>query len=137
MQANSWWRHNNSICCILLWIQESWKRRWRNTKLEYLENKKTFLREMKSIFHHFWRALCYNTNIQSGKIENTTFKARGSFSLLSFWLESFWLGQSCWSFWRYCLKRHVWTRCLCCCCCWILWVGPGWNLCLNNYHKYS
>ena len=36
-------RHINSICCILLWARESWKRRWRNTKIRIsLEQKELF-----------------------------------------------------------------------------------------------
>ena len=59
----SWWRHKRS--------DFSWINRWSNgwqeekewktkiQKLEYLENEKSFLDEIKNIFHIFWRAVIW------------------------------------------------------------------------------
>ena len=46
----------------------------RNTKNEYLENKKRFLDEIKNIFHSFWMAMIWWKNKNLMKIADTSFK---------------------------------------------------------------
>ena len=43
-------------------------------KFEYLENKKSFLDEIKSIFHNFWRDIIWWKNKNLMKMADTTFK---------------------------------------------------------------
>ena len=59
MQANSW--HHKLFTCSF----ESGKRRKEEEKLlkfEYLEEEKSFLDEIKNIFHSFWRAIIWLKN---------------------------------------------------------------------------
>ena len=51
MQTNSW-HHNNSISICSF---ESGKCGKEAEKIQYLENKKSFLDQIKNIFHSFWR----------------------------------------------------------------------------------
>ena len=43
-------------------------------KIEYLENEKSFLDEIKSIFHSFWRAIIWWKNKDLMKTADTSFK---------------------------------------------------------------
>ena len=62
MQTHSW-HHKLFLFRLSFWISEVWKRRQNITKkLEYLENGKSFLDEMKNIFHSFWRAIIWWKN---------------------------------------------------------------------------
>ena len=73
MQANSW-HYNHSICCVLLWVWGSWKRRGRNIKKKYLTNKMSFLGEINTIFHNFLNNfLSQWENSVRKKIVGTTF----------------------------------------------------------------
>ena len=51
-------------------------------KFEYLENKRSFLDEIKSTFHSFWRAFIWWKNRNLMKIVDTSYKA------YFFWIES-------------------------------------------------
>ena len=56
-------------------IAEREKKRGRGKdKNEYLENEKSFLDEIKSIFHSFWRAIIWWKNKNLMKIADTSFK---------------------------------------------------------------
>ena len=44
--------------------------------IEYLENEKSFLDEIKSIFHSFWRAIIWWKNKNLMKIADTSFKEK-------------------------------------------------------------
>ena len=59
MQAHL--RHKLFHFHLSLWIWEVWKGE-KLQKLEYLENKKSFLDETKNIFHSFWRAIVWWKN---------------------------------------------------------------------------
>ena len=52
MQANLW-DHKLFHLHLSCWIWEVWKRREKSQKFEYLENEKSFLDEIKNIFHSF------------------------------------------------------------------------------------
>ena len=39
--------------------REKKRRRWKYKKFEYLKNEKTFLDEIKNIFHSSWRAIIW------------------------------------------------------------------------------
>ena len=54
------------------------ERRTEIQKIEYLENKKRFLDEIKSIFHSFWRAIISWKNKNLMKIADTSFKCKYS-----------------------------------------------------------
>ena len=45
-------------------------------KFEYLENKKSFLDEIKNIFHSFWRAIIWLKIKNWWKIVDTSFKIK-------------------------------------------------------------
>ena len=49
----------------------------RNKKIEYLENQKSFLDEIKSIFHSFWRPISWWKNKNLMKIADTNFNLQG------------------------------------------------------------
>ena len=55
MQANSW--HKLFLFSFVLLNQGSVEKKGKITKIEYFENKKGFLDEIKTIFHSFWRAI--------------------------------------------------------------------------------
>ena len=57
----------------------------RNTKIEYLENEKSFLDEIKSIFHSFWRPIIWWKNKSLMKIENTSFKLCTWLHMFGYW----------------------------------------------------
>ena len=59
MQANSW---HLKLCQFRLsfWVWRVWK--GRGKKCEYLQYKKSFLDEIKNIFHSFWRAIIWWKN---------------------------------------------------------------------------
>ena len=44
-------------------------------EFEYLENEKSFLDEVKSILHSFWRAIIWCKNKKLMKIVGTSFKS--------------------------------------------------------------
>ena len=46
-------------------------------KIEYLQDEKSFLEEIKSIFHSFWRAIMWWKNKNLMKIADTNFKKHG------------------------------------------------------------
>ena len=68
MQANSW--HQLFHFYLPFYIWKLWKGREKIQTFEYLENGKSFLDEMKSIFHSFWGALL----VIKIKIAGTSFK---------------------------------------------------------------
>ena len=47
-------------------------------KIEYLENEKSFLDEIRSIFHSFWRAIMWWKNKNLMKIADTSFNNRNT-----------------------------------------------------------
>ena len=48
---------------FVLWNLESVERKGKEIqKIEYLENEKNFLDEIKNIFHSFWRAIIWWKN---------------------------------------------------------------------------
>ena len=55
MQANSW-HHKLFHFHLFFWIWKVWKGK-KLQKCEHLENKKSFLDEIKKNFHSFWRAI--------------------------------------------------------------------------------
>ena len=57
MEANLW--HKLFHFHLSFWIWEVWKGRKKLQKFEYLENEKSFLDEIKNIFHSFWRAIIW------------------------------------------------------------------------------
>ena len=58
MQANSWY-YNLFLFPFVLLNLESGKEEKNLQKYEYLENKKSFLDEIKNIVHSFWRAITW------------------------------------------------------------------------------
>ena len=52
-------------------------------KFEYLENEKSFLDEIKSIFHSFWMAIIWWKNNKLMKIADTSFKDNNEMLFLS------------------------------------------------------
>ena len=58
MQANSW-HHKLFHFRLSFWIWKVWEGREKLQKTEYLENEKSFLDEIKNIFHSFWRAIVW------------------------------------------------------------------------------
>ena len=56
MQVNSW-HHKLSHFHLSFWIWKVWKGMEKIQKFEYVENEKSFLDEIKNIFHRFWRAI--------------------------------------------------------------------------------
>ena len=61
MQANSWY-HKLFHFHLSFRIWKVWKGREKLQKFEYVENKKSFLDEIKNIFHIFWRAIIWWKN---------------------------------------------------------------------------
>ena len=60
MQASSW-HHKLFHFHLFIWIWKVWKGRGKITK-EYLKNEKSFLDEIKNIFHSFWRVIIWWNN---------------------------------------------------------------------------
>ena len=58
MQANSWY-YNLFLFPFVLLNLESGKEEKKLQKYEYLQNKKSFLDEIKNIVHSFWRAITW------------------------------------------------------------------------------
>ena len=56
------WRHKLFHFHLFFWIWKVRKGRGKNTKFECLENKKSFLDEIKNIFRSLWRALIWWKN---------------------------------------------------------------------------
>ena len=56
MQANSW-DHKLFPFHLSFWIWKCGKEGEKLQKFEYLENEKSFLDEIKNVFHSFWRAI--------------------------------------------------------------------------------
>ena len=58
-------------------------------KFEYLESEKSFLDEIKNIFHSFWRAIIWWKMKISWKIPDTSFKvlALFTFKVLCYWTK--------------------------------------------------
>ena len=61
MQANSW-HHKLLHFYLAFWIWKVWKGREKILKFEYLEKGKSFLDEIKNIFHSFWRVVIWWKN---------------------------------------------------------------------------
>ena len=61
MQANSW-HHKLFHFHLSFWFRNRWKGRGKIQNVEYLENEKSFLDEIKNIFHSFWRAIIWWKN---------------------------------------------------------------------------
>ena len=57
---------------VLLNLQKSGKEEEKIRKFKYLENEKSFLEEIKNIFHSFWRAIIWWKNQKL--IKNSGFK---------------------------------------------------------------
>ena len=53
---------------------KSGKEKEKIQKFEYLENEKSFLDEIKNIFHSFWRAIIWGKNKNLIKNSGTSFK---------------------------------------------------------------
>ena len=60
---DSWWCLNFKIdlgsSSKAMADREKKRRRWKYKKFEYLKNEKTFLDEIKNIFHSSWRAIIW------------------------------------------------------------------------------
>ena len=58
---DTWWCHNlYDLYLIILWSngrQDEKEERMEIQKIEYLKNEKSFLDEIKGIFHSFWKAI--------------------------------------------------------------------------------
>ena len=61
MQANSWHHKLFHLHCPFK-SRKFWKKGKKLQKIEYLVNEKSFLHEIKSIFHSFWRATIWWKN---------------------------------------------------------------------------
>ena len=61
MPSNSW-HHKLFHFRLPFRILKVWKGRKKLQKFEYLENEKSFLDEIKNIFHIFWRAVIWWKN---------------------------------------------------------------------------
>ena len=76
---DNWWSHElQDLSSIILWSygrQVEKKGRAEIQKIEYLENEKSFLDEIKSIFHSFWRAIIWWKNENLMKIVDTSFNS--------------------------------------------------------------
>ena len=57
-------------------------------KIEYLENENSFLVEIKSIFHSFWRTIIWRQNKNLMKMAETSFKFRKKTSMPGFYNSS-------------------------------------------------
>ena len=64
MQVNSW-HHKLFHFHLSFRTWKVWKEGKKLQKFEYLENEKSFLDEMKNIFHSFWRAIIWWKNKNS------------------------------------------------------------------------
>ena len=56
---------------------------------EYLENEKSFLDEIKNIFHSFWRAIIWLKIKNWWQIADTSFKNLYKLSIQAIWFSSF------------------------------------------------
>ena len=60
---DSWWRHKllrfflNQL--LKQWLTGKKEEKMNIQKFEYLENEKSFLDEIKNIFHSFWRTIIW------------------------------------------------------------------------------
>ena len=88
-------------------------------KNEYLENEKSFLDEIKSIFHSFWKAIIWWKNKNLMKIVDTNFKSYGIlgqiFDLISFFLSNRWLqvgldGKSSYKYHKYIIQSILYIN---------------------------
>ena len=64
MQPNPW-HHKLFNFHLFSWIWKVWKKREKFKQIEYLENEKSFLDEIKKTFHSFWTTIiwCKNKNL--------------------------------------------------------------------------
>ena len=89
MQTKLWHKLFHFHLPFRIW--KVWKGRENLQKFEYLENEKSFLDEIKSIFHSFWRPIIWSKNkklIKNSRhklnvVERTTAKNYHPISLLS------------------------------------------------------
>ena len=72
MQADLW-HYKLFHFHLPLWIWKVWKGREKWQKCEYLENEKSFLDEIKNIFHSFWRPIIWWKNKKMIKKADTSF----------------------------------------------------------------
>ena len=56
------WHHKLFHFHFPFWIWKVWKRREKRQKFEYFEKEKSFLAEIKIIFHSFWRPVIWWKN---------------------------------------------------------------------------
>ena len=82
---DSWWHHKFwdffKLTSKAMADREKKVRKMKIQKFEYLKNKKSFLDEMKNIFHSFWKAIIWwKINIW-WKIADTSFKYCGDIGL--------------------------------------------------------
>ena len=75
---DSWWRHKLQDLSWIWLESNGWQRekegKMEKLKFEYLENEKSFLNEIKNIFHSFWRAIIWWKIRICEKITDTSFK---------------------------------------------------------------
>ena len=72
MQVNSW-QHKLFYFHLTFWIWKEWKGREKTQKFKYFENEKSFLNEIKNIFHSFVRAIIWWKNKIWYEIADTSF----------------------------------------------------------------
>ena len=72
MQVNSW-QHKLFYFHLTFWIWKEWKGREKTQKFKYFENEKSFLNEIKIIFHSFVRAIIWLKNKIWYEIADTSF----------------------------------------------------------------
>ena len=70
MQANLWY-NNYSIYCFNFGSEKAGKEGEEMWKLEYLKNEKSFLVEIKIIFHNFWRVSVTMRKLKWKKVADT------------------------------------------------------------------
>ena len=70
---------------------KQWRRRIEIWKFEYLENEKSFLDQIKSIFHSFWRTIIWWKNKDLIKLAGTSFN--NCIGRTKLWKNFIWLKE--------------------------------------------
>ena len=83
MQTSSW-HHKLFHFHLSFSISKEWKATKKIQKFGYFENENSFLDEIKSIFHSFWKAIIWWKNKNFIKTADTSFKQ--SLTLLTLWM---------------------------------------------------
>ena len=84
---DNWWHHELQDLSLISLQSNGWQiekeGRTEIQKFEYPKNKKSFLDEIKSIFHSFWRAIIRWKNKNLMKIADTSFNKKQNIKNIS------------------------------------------------------